>query len=99
MVKFIITEKYENSKKEKIKITHTPLLKMILRTTILQMEHESSEERHSPISGRKETVLNETSSQNSEDKCLIKIKKYIALFVVYDLSPQFLRDYLCLQRV
>lgn len=66
---------------------------------MLQMEHESSKERHSPISGRKETVLNETSSQNSEDKCLIKIKKYIALFVVYGLSPQFLRDYLCLQMV
>lgn len=27
-------------------------------------------------------------------KCLIKIKKYIALFVVYDLSLRFLREYL-----
>lgn len=27
-------------------------------------------------------------------KCLIKIKKYIALFVVYDLSPHFLRIFM-----
>lgn len=32
-------------------------------------------------------------------KRLIKIKKYIALFVVHDLSLHVLREYLCLQRV
>lgn len=34
-------------------------------------------------------AINEAISQRSEDKCLIKIKKYIALFVVYDLSLSF----------
>lgn len=36
--------------------------------------------------------------KRSEDKCLIKIKKYTALFLVYELSPCLLREYLRLQK-
>lgn len=41
---------------------------------------------------------NEALSQRSEDKSLIKIKKYIALLVC-EMSPCFLRECLCFQRV
>lgn len=42
--------------------------------------------------------INEALSQRSEDKSLIKIKKYIALLVC-EMSPCFLRECLCFQRV
>lgn len=41
---------------------------------------------------------NEAPSQRYEDKSLIKIKKYIALLVC-EMSPRFLRECLCFQRV
>lgn len=71
---------------------------------MLQMLNKKN--KHSLISGQETNhadfflrAINETISQRSEDKCLIKIKKYIALFVAYDLSPRVLRECLCLQRV
>lgn len=46
--------------------------------------------KHSVSSGQREKNVNDTTSQNSEDKCLIKMKKYKALFYSHGLLPHFL---------